>query len=317
MKGPRPFVLLGFLLAIAYAARDKVETEVIDAPRPEPGHDYGEVRDAIYEIAGTKGTSFGPILVRLAWHSSGSYSKYARDGGSNGARMRFSPEKDYGANRGLDVARKALEPIKQKFPWISYADLYTLAGAVAIESMGGPHVPWRPGRTDAVDGSTSPPDGRLPDASRNVSHVRDVFTRLGFGDRETVALIGAHALGECHVDRSGYDGPWTTDPTRFTNQYFTNLLYKQWVVRDWDGPKQYQAVDAPDLMMLPTDMALLADRHYKRYVEEYAKDSYVWFRDFAQAFGKLLELGVRWKPAGGAAHSGDASAHHHHHHHHH
>lgn len=50
---------------------------------------------------------------------------------------RFAPESDHGANAGLAVARKLLEPVKEKYPWISYADLWTLAGATAIEAMGG------------------------------------------------------------------------------------------------------------------------------------------------------------------------------------
>lgn len=61
---------------------------------------------------------------------------------------RFAPEADYGANAGLKIARDLLEPVKKKFPWISYADLWTLAGAVAIEDMGGGFhseegsIPW-------------------------------------------------------------------------------------------------------------------------------------------------------------------------------
>ncbi len=51
--------------------------------------------------------------------------------------MRFAPESDYGANAGLKVARDLLEPVKAKFPWLSYADLYTLGGVVAVEEMGG------------------------------------------------------------------------------------------------------------------------------------------------------------------------------------
>ena len=50
---------------------------------------------------------------------------------------RFAPEADYGANAGLKVGRDLLEKVKQKFPWMSYADLWTLAGAVAVEDMGG------------------------------------------------------------------------------------------------------------------------------------------------------------------------------------
>ena len=58
-------------------------------------------------------------------------------GGSNGATMRFNPEIGHGANAGLHVAQEFLEPAKKQFPWITYADLWTLAGAQAIEEMGG------------------------------------------------------------------------------------------------------------------------------------------------------------------------------------
>ena len=123
--------------------------------------------------------------------------------------MRFNPEASWGANAGLGVARDALEPIKEKHPEISYADLYTLAGVVAVEESGGPTIPYRLGREDFGSGETSPPDGRLPDADKGskkmtTDHVRDVFYRMGFNDREIVALLGAHALGRCHTDRSGY-----------------------------------------------------------------------------------------------------------------
>lgn len=56
---------------------------------------------------------------------------------------------------------------------------------------------------------------------------------------EIVALVGAHALGRCHPDRSGFDGPWTASPTMFTNNFFTELLGRKWVEKKWKGPKQY------------------------------------------------------------------------------
>lgn len=77
--------------------------------------------------------SYGPVLVRLAWHCSGTYDKNTGNGGSNGATMRFAPEANHGANAGLIHARNKLEPIKQKFPQISYSDLWTLAGVVAVQ----------------------------------------------------------------------------------------------------------------------------------------------------------------------------------------
>lgn len=68
--------------------------------------------------------SYGPVLVRLAWHCSGTYDKETNSGGSNGATMRFAPESNHGANAGLDAARAKLEPIKAKFPQITYSDLW-------------------------------------------------------------------------------------------------------------------------------------------------------------------------------------------------
>lgn len=156
--------------------------------------DYRAIRKRIEEII-EEDDNRGPLLVRLAWHASGTYEKATNSGGSNGATMRFSAEANDGANAGLHIARDLLQPIKSEYPWISYADLWTFAGSVAIESMGGPHIPWRPGRSDAVSESACPPNGRLPDASKDHKHVRDVFYRMGFNDREIVALVGAHTLG--------------------------------------------------------------------------------------------------------------------------
>jgi cytochrome c peroxidase len=56
--------------------------------------------------------SYGPVLLRLAWHASGTYDKETGTGGSNGATMRFAPEADHGANAGLKAARDFLEPVK-------------------------------------------------------------------------------------------------------------------------------------------------------------------------------------------------------------
>ena len=87
--------------------------------------------------------SIGPVLVRLSWHSSGTFDSRALNGGSDGGRMRFAPELIDPANTGLQNAMRFLETIKKEFSWISYGDLYTLAGATAIEAMGGPQIPWR------------------------------------------------------------------------------------------------------------------------------------------------------------------------------
>jgi len=255
--------------------------------------DYEKVRAAIQkslENLDYEDGSYGPVLVRLAWHASGTYDKNSKTGGSNGAAMRFQPEAGDPGNYGLAVARAVLEPIKRDFPGITYADLWTLAGAVAVESMGGPKVPWRPGRTDAKDKSSCV-TGRLPDATQGAKHLRDVFYRMGFNDQEIVALSGAHTLGRCHTDRSGFEGPWTNAPTTFSNLFFKELLERKWTERKWWGPRQYQD-ETGALMMLPTDMALVEDKEFKKWVDVYAKDQNKFYADFAAAFSKLLELGV-------------------------
>lgn len=92
---------------------------------------------------------------------------------SNYATMRFEPEAKHGANNGLNVARELMEGIKKEFPWISYGDLWTLGGVCAIQEMGGPKIPWRPGRIDGFAAQATP-DGRLPDASQGAQHLRNV-----------------------------------------------------------------------------------------------------------------------------------------------
>lgn len=157
--------------------------------------------------------SAGPVFVRLAWycsptslyvlylrtlrHSAGTYDVESDTGGSNGAGMRYEAEGGDPANAGLQHARTFLEPVKVKHPWITYADLWTLAGIVAIKEMGGPDIPWQGGRTDFVDDSKLPPRGRLPDATKTSDHLRFIFYRMGFNDQEIVALSGAHNLGRC------------------------------------------------------------------------------------------------------------------------
>lgn len=93
--------------------------------------------------------------------------------------MRFEPEAKHGANNGLNVARTLLEDVKKEFPWISYGDLWTLGGVAAIQELGGPKIPWRPGRIDGFAAQCTP-DGRLPDASQGADHVRNVFYRMGY-----------------------------------------------------------------------------------------------------------------------------------------
>jgi cytochrome c peroxidase len=225
--------------------------------------------------------------------------------------MRFAAESNHGANAGLKVARDWIEPIKgmsllgfslriniltstsflAQFPWITYSDLWTLGGVAAIQEMQGPVIPWRPGRRDR-DANFCTPDGRLPDASKEHSHLRHIFGRMGFNDQEIVALSGAHALGRCHKDRSGFEGPWTFSPTILTNDYFRLLLDEKWAWNPKAGLAQYEDVKTKSLMMLPTDLALIKDRDFVKWVKVYAKDNDKFFADFSAVVTRLFELGV-------------------------
>jgi len=272
--------------------------------------DWNAVRAKIVDLLDDENWddgSWGPVFVRLAWHASGTWDANTRRGGSEGALMRFRPEKDWGANAGLAFPRSRLESVKREFPEVSFADLWSFAGTVAIEEMGGPKCNWRPGRKDLPEPAISSaelPNNLLPDADgrdkkdRPADHLRDIFYRMGFNDREIVALSGAHALGRCHTDRSGFWGPWTNSPTTFSNDYFRLLVTEKWTPKTthngkkWEGPMQYEDKTGT-LMMLPTDLALVQDPKMRPVVEEYAKDEKKFFEDFAKAWIKLQELGVK------------------------
>ncbi|KAL9115416.1 MAG: hypothetical protein Q9227_000737 [Pyrenula ochraceoflavens] len=275
-----------------------VKLEIFKPTKEDYQNVYNEIARLLIEKDEYDDGSYGPVVLRLAWHASGTYDAETGTGGSNGATMRFAPEGDHGANSGLHHARQFLEPVKEKFPWISYSDLWTLAATTAIQELQGPRIPWRPGRNDK-DVSFCTPDGRLPDGSKGSSHLRAIFGRMGFDDREIVALSGAHALGRCHKDRSGFEGPWDFSPTVMTNEYFKLLVDERWEWKTeeeegkkWNGNPQYTDKSTKTLMMIPTDMALVEDEKFREHVERYARDGEVLFKEFAEVFVKLVELGV-------------------------
>ncbi|XVF46413.1 hypothetical protein PTKIN_Ptkin03bG0024600 [Pterospermum kingtungense] len=218
-----------------------------------------------------------PIMLRLAWHSAGTFDVKTKTGGPFGT-MKHPAELAHAANNGLDIAVRLIEPIKEQFPILSYADFYQLAGVVAVEVTGGPEVPFHPGREDKPN---PPPEGRLPDATQGTDHLRQVFThQMGLSDQDIVALSGGHTLGRCHRERSGFEGPWTFNPLIFDNSYFLELL---------TGEKE-------GLLQLPTDKVLLADPVFRPLVEKYAADEDAFFADYAESHLKLSELGFGEKP---------------------
>ncbi|KAL1827026.1 hypothetical protein ACET3Z_005438 [Daucus carota] len=213
-----------------------------------------------------------PLMLRLAWHSAGTYDHSTKTGGPFGT-MRLKGELAHGANNGLDIAVRLLEPIKEQFPILSYADFYQLAGVVAVEVTGGPDVPFHPGRKDLAE---PPVEGRLPNATLGNDHLRDVFVKhMGLSDKDIVTLSGGHTLGRAHKERSGFEGPWTSNPLIFDNSYFKELL---------TGEKE-------GLLQLATDKSLLNDPVFRPLVEKYAADEDAFFTDYAESHMKLSELG--------------------------
>ena len=282
--------------APAFAETKKRAGAAGAAPKT-PEESFASLRSDI-EALMKKDGDFGPTMVRLAWHSSGTYDKMSKTGGSGGGTIRFKEELAHGGNAGLDKAVARLEPIKRKHPEISYADLFAYVGVVAIETMGGPKLKFSYGRVDEMDPNAVTPDGRLPDADvgdgpgpKERDHLRAIFNRMGFNDQEIVALSGAHALGRCHADASGYVGPWSGTPLLFNNSYFVLLKGLKWAPNDEAAKFQYKDPSG-QLMMLPSDIALIEDAKFKKYVDVYAKDQKKFFADFADAFEKLESLGT-------------------------
>jgi catalase-peroxidase len=180
---------------------------------------------------------YGPLFIRMAWHSAGTYRVGDGRGGAGSGTQRFAPLNSWPDNANLDKARRLLWPIKQKYGRkISWADLMILAGNCALESMGFKTFGFGGGREDVWEtpediywGAESEwlgdkrysgerelenplaavqmgliyvnPEGpnRNPDPLAAAKDIREVFARMAMNDEETVALIaGGHAFGKTH-----------------------------------------------------------------------------------------------------------------------
>ncbi|KAI8069905.1 heme peroxidase [Gongronella butleri] len=257
---------------------------------------YNDIANLLDRDSDYDDGSYGPLFLRLAWHMSGTFSNKTKNGGSHYGTMRYDKEIYRNSNIGLDIARELLDKeIKTKYPDISTGDLYTLAGVVAVQELGGPDIPWRPGRVDGGEDKLVE-DGRLPNADLGPDHVRDVFYRMDFDDEEIAALLGGHVLGRCHKDRLGYDGPWTEGRTIFDNSYYTTLLERTWLAKTLStGKHQFYDKETGELMMLPSEIAMLKDPTFKKHFEIFAKDQDKFFKVFSKALVKLFENGVPFK----------------------
>ncbi|MCS7280706.1 MAG: catalase/peroxidase HPI [Desulfobacterota bacterium] len=271
---------------------------------------------------------YGGLMIRLAWHSAGSYRVFDGRGGANTGQIRFPPRINWPDNINLDKALRLLWPIKQKYGRrISWADLIILAGNVALESMGVKTFGFSGGRVDMYEPDESPdwgpeeemlkgdkrvkegeverpfaatemgliyvnpegPEGN-PDPLASAKQIREIFTKMGMNDEETVALIaGGHAFGKTHgacpetflgpdpesspyeeqglgwkcsfktgmgpdTYTSGFEVIWSPTPTKFSNAFLHILFRYEWeLTKSPAGKYQWVAKDAPEIIPDPYD----------------------------------------------------------------
>jgi catalase-peroxidase len=321
---------------------------------------------------------YGPLFIRMAWHSAGTYRIGDGRGGAGAGQQRFAPLNSWPDNVNLDKARRLLWPIKQKYGRkISWADLMILAGNVALESMGfktfgfgggredvwepeeeiywGPEGTWLADERYSGDRDLQKPLAAVqmgliyvnpegpngkPDPLAAARDIRETFARMAMDDEETVALIaGGHSFGKTHgagvpaqyvgndpeaaniedqgfgwknklgkghsadTIGSGLEVTWTTTPTKWSNNFFTNLFSYEWELtkspagaHQWtpkNGAGKGTVPDAHDPTkhhapsMLTTDLALRFDPTYEKISRRFYQHPHQLADAFARAWFKL------------------------------
>lgn len=252
-----------------------------------------------------------PKMVRFAFHSTLF--------GAHGCLDLDEPD-----NAGLGPIKASIDALYDANTYnMSRADFWALAGVVALDEANGPSVEMRYGREDlptSCVGAGTFPNGLLG----MEENMRTLGAQYGLTEREVVVLLGAHTLGRCRPENSGFVGPWTGDQDRFDNDYYEELLDDDWtqeVVPQPDGPSEDKRqwnqgpASMPRRMMLNTDMSLLYDLNVTgsasglsatcpadptgcpraataSVVDEMAGSNRLFRSEFAVVFQKMLEVNV-------------------------
>jgi catalase-peroxidase len=200
-------------------------------------HDIAEVLTSSQDWWPADFGNYGPLMIRMAWHSAGTYRISDGRGGAGSGQQRFAPLNSWPDNVNLDKARRLLWPVKKKYGQkLSWADLIVLTGNVALESMGfetfgfaggrqdvwepdedvywGPETTWLDDERYSGDRELQEPLGAVqmgliyvnpegpngnPDPLASARDIRETFRRMAMNDEETVALIaGGHTFGKTH-----------------------------------------------------------------------------------------------------------------------
>eukprot|EP00993_Chasmostoma_nieuportense_P003499 NODE_420_length_2265_cov_212.353601_g391_i0.p1 GENE.NODE_420_length_2265_cov_212.353601_g391_i0~~NODE_420_length_2265_cov_212.353601_g391_i0.p1 ORF type:complete len:710 (+),score=73.35 NODE_420_length_2265_cov_212.353601_g391_i0:57-2186(+) len=234
-------------------------------------------------------SSISAWVNQLAWNCASTFRVTNFFGGCNGARIRFSPQKDWPENAGMSQVIDALSPIKQRFgPALSWADLIVYAGQVAIEESTGASLEFCPGRTDASDGSGTETQRPRFFPNDPLTELRESQALLGLTARELVALKG-QPRSAAYQQLQGYAGSWMSTQQSLPNAYFTLLLGEVWepYTNPVSGQAQYKA-RGKDLFMLPTDLWIRYDAEYEAIAQEFASDSQLFLREFQSAWTKVM-----------------------------
>ncbi|KAF7848315.1 hypothetical protein BT93_L2104 [Corymbia citriodora subsp. variegata] len=211
-------------------------------------------------------------VLRLVFHDAGTFEMGENSGGMNGSIVyELERPENAGLKKPVKILEKAKGEVDARRP-VSWADMIAVAGAEAVSVCEGPIIPVVLGRLDSMKPD---PEGRLPEETLDAFGLKKCFQRKGLSTQELVALSGAHTLGS-----KGFG-----NPVVFDNSYYKVLLEKPWM----------SSAGMSGMIGLPSDRALVEDDQCLRWIEKYANDQNLFFKDFKNAYVKLVNSGARWR----------------------